>query len=416
MSANPVPAATSASPTMTVTSVAGPSKASFTPSGVPPYAPPPDVLYPSLATSNAAHISDMTSQPVMSNLPPHTLFRPAWLPADMDRQFDQASVWMGVASTGEFHSFIHPFASPYLIRKRILAIDAEGLGRAVYFVPSSCGVCAAPNAGRSCDRGFPRCGQCRQRGIECKPSDKWASVKRSTAASTSAPIYPRSDPHHLSNGATSTSASTPIGISSSHKGKERASQEAASNTALRINDSSPDNGRGKRVKKKRRLSATGEIDPSEVPLNGTIRKSRPSVPRAPPPPRPTLSASERAYNERVRLNKLKPVLKDMRGGYPMWARTRRSLMTMAEYLRNPIRTDGASVDIGHGEIARGVILEGEAPGRPGFWSQDKWAGTIVASMSVISYLQSLLIHTAGSRDAAPYPILHRKGRRRPLRP
>lgn len=38
----------------------------------------------------------MRPQPVFDNLRPHSLFRPAVLPADVDLRLDQSSIWMTV--------------------------------------------------------------------------------------------------------------------------------------------------------------------------------------------------------------------------------------------------------------------------------------------------------------------------------
>ncbi len=57
----------------------------------------------------------------------------------------------------------------------------------------------------------------------------------------------------------------------------------------------------------------------------------------------------------------------MSGQCSLWAVTRRALQGAAEYLRNPVMTDGASVEIGEGGIARGVILEGQEPEPKGYW-------------------------------------------------
>lgn len=176
-----------------------------------------------------------------------------------------------------------------------------------------------------------------------------------------------------------------------------------------------DSLQGKRVPKKRRLSANGEIDPESLQSDGTLKKSRkrPSGVEAPsqydsynghvsssshPPPSTAamhhpvssteataapaqpMSAADRAYVERLQRNAEQPYLTEMSGQCSLWAVTRRALQGAAEYLRNPVMTDGASVEIGEGGIARGVILEGQEPGPKGYWGERKMAGTMFCAM------------------------------------
>ena len=90
----------------------------------------------------------------------------------------------------------------------------------------------------------------------------------------------------------------------------------------------------------------------------------------PLPPKP-LTAEDKAYFERVEVNKSKHLLSDMRYPCPVWSNTRKGLQNAVEYLRNPSRTGGASVDIGPGGMARGVILEGKAPTDLDMWTVQK---------------------------------------------
>lgn len=130
-----------------------------------------------------------------------------------------------------------------------------------------------------------------------------------------------------------------------------------------------DEGRGKREKKKRRLSG----DSVE-----RVRPDRPFVPPPPPMPQaPTrtlpVTADDKAYFQRVDANKARPPLSDMCGPCPVWSNTRRGLQSAVQYLRNPGRTGGASVDIGPGGLARGVILEGQTPTDLVLWDvEDVW--------------------------------------------
>lgn len=188
-------------------------------------------------------------------------------------------------------------------------------------------------------------------------------------------------------------------LSASAKGKGRAlSEEDEEEDNPR---ESPDNGkddveatgRGKRVRKKRRLSADGEVDPNDYDDDGLpIPKQRPEPPRSPPaapPPRadpigpliadPPVSPDDERYHERVEANAKKPPLVKMKGPCPVWAHTRRALQSALGYLRNPVKTVGASVEI-EGGIAKGVILEGEPPGEKHYWGTGPLAGTILTSM------------------------------------
>lgn len=67
----------------------------FVPTRAPPYTAPPDVVYPSDHISNP-HVGRGALQPVLDNLPPAALYRPAVLPSDIDDRIDLTSVWMGV--------------------------------------------------------------------------------------------------------------------------------------------------------------------------------------------------------------------------------------------------------------------------------------------------------------------------------
>jgi len=168
-------------------------------------------------------------------------------------------------------------------------------------------------------------------------------------------------------------------LSATEKGKGRASDlsmDPDSSGFLQFEDAS---SRSKRVRKKRRLSAAGEIDPNDLNDDGSLAKK--------PRPKPNghvqelpLTAGDRAYFARIEQTALRPPLSDMKGPCPVWAKTRHALQSAAEYLRQPVKTVGASVGIGAGGVARGVILEGQAPGQGVFWGRGKQAGTIVTSM------------------------------------
>lgn len=153
----------------------------------------------------------------------------------------------------------------------------------------------------------------------------------------------------------------------------------------------------KRVKKKRRLSASNEIDPDSLDLDDSPRNKKPRkrVPTIPHPPSlsPTIAKSDMhnanpakhtsadaAYFERIDRNARRPLLASQRSACPVWAKTRKALQAATEYLRNPVRTDGGSVEIGVGGVARGVILEGDASGCGTFWGESDHYGTIVTCL------------------------------------
>lgn len=71
------------------------------------------------------------------------------------------------------------------------------------------------------------------------------------------------------------------------------------------------------------------------------------------------------------------MLSDMRLPCPVWSNTRKALQSAVEYLRAPSRTGGASVDIGPGGMARGVILEGKAPTDLDMWTLNKYKSLLL---------------------------------------
>lgn len=161
-------------------------------------------------------------------------------------------------------------------------------------------------------------------------------------------------------------------------------------TGATVDLDATEGGRGKRVRKKRRLSASDELDPNLLNFDGTgLRKPRPRASRVSHLPPPRLgplrpedvrpSDDDVRYRAAVAANDERPPLTDMRGFCPAWADRRRGLFGAAEYLRNPVPTTGASVDIGASGLARGVVLEGQ-PSQPGWWGEGARTGTIVAAM------------------------------------
>lgn len=172
-------------------------------------------------------------------------------------------------------------------------------------------------------------------------------------------------------------------LSAEEKGKGRATEIQGDTPAI-TNGFEEDIGRGKRVKKKRRLSATGEIDPQSVNDRGTVVKRRKQAAAAsisqPPEMEGPLSVEDQRYFARIKDNETRPRLSEMKGTCPVWSTTRRGLQAGTEYLRNPSRTAGASVEIGVGGVARGLILEGLTASTRHFWGVQGDAGTLVVPM------------------------------------
>jgi hypothetical protein len=94
-----------------------------------------------------------------------------------------------------------------------------------------------------------------------------------------------------------------------------------------------------------------------------------------------LSPTDKAFAERVEANNRKPVLgRNIKGLCPVWSNTRRGLQSALEYMRNPIKTAGASVDISPGGMARGIILEGQTPSDLAYWGENEEGGTLILPM------------------------------------
>jgi hypothetical protein len=94
-----------------------------------------------------------------------------------------------------------------------------------------------------------------------------------------------------------------------------------------------------------------------------------------------LSPTDKAFAERVEANNRKPVLgRNIKGLCPVWSNTRRGLQSALEYMRNPVKTAGASVDISPGGMARGVILEGQTPSDLAYWGEKEEGGTLILPM------------------------------------
>jgi hypothetical protein len=138
-----------------------------------------------------------------------------------------------------------------------------------------------------------------------------------------------------------------------------------------------ESGRGKREKKKRRLSEASEEggrSASKSKAKATASHAEPEIP---------LSAEDKAYNERLEINRGRPSLGGkMKAACPVWSNTRRALLSSVDYLTNAVKTGGASVDVGPGKMARGIILEGRAPSDLHYWGRGEQGGTLMLPMYV----------------------------------
>lgn len=172
-------------------------------------------------------------------------------------------------------------------------------------------------------------------------------------------------------------------LSTADKGEGRAMDGHFSEGTKRFLEAEQVDGRGKRVRKKRRLSAAGEIDPNDLNDDGSVNKKTrwtSTLVKNGYVAQPPLTVDDKAYFARLDANARRPPLSDMKGPCPVWGKTRRALQSTAEYLRQPVKTIGASVEIGVGGIARGVILEGQIPRQGVFWGEGEQAGTIITYM------------------------------------
>lgn len=186
-------------------------------------------------------------------------------------------------------------------------------------------------------------------------------------------------------GMTSATLGAQGGAKSGGKGKGRALETDSEAEAGDLASPTDEiEGRGKRIRKARRLGSD-ELDPNNLLPDGTLKRVVKKKPPRPAVPvftadEPPMTKDDEAYFARVEANAARPALRDMRGACPVWALKRRDLSAAAEYLRDPKKTEGGSVEIGVGGLARGVILEGVAPGQGTFWGKGAQAGTIVVGL------------------------------------
>ncbi|WRT66916.1 uncharacterized protein IL334_003881 [Kwoniella shivajii] len=372
------------------------SGGSFVPTGEPPYIPPPDIVYPPERIPNPFW-GDMSPQPIIENFPANTLYRPQYLPSDIDDRLDKRSVWIGVEKDS---------------------------ARAVYFLPPTCQCCKNPAVAQHCDRGWPKCARCISRGVTCIPGKAWGMMRpkgkrRNLKAEAS-------KPKTIANKVSSTARARPPapttastlgagGFSSAEKGKGKATElpyvappqlPALPNEARYPSTSLETQIPFDEISstRKRRLSSAAEADTKR-----TRRKSnRDSIGPLPSSSNLPMTLMDQAYFSRLEVNARRPPLSDMNGPCPVWAKSRRALQVAAEYLREPKKTAGASVEIGVGGIARGVILEGKVIGAQGvFWGKGREAGTIVTAIGHPRRQQFVRhLMTDDSREASPQPTEH----------
>ncbi|WVQ98537.1 hypothetical protein IAU59_005663 [Kwoniella sp. CBS 9459] len=336
--------------------LAAASNGTFIPTCAPPYAPPPDVHYPPDRIPNP-YADDMQHQPILENFPANSLYRPSFLPADIDDRLDQRSVWMGVE---------------------------KDTSRAVYFLPPTCLCCKHPAVAQHCDRGWPNCARCLSRGVTCIPGKAWGMMRpkgkrrnlKAEAAKNRAAAAQASNP---------LATATPLEgqrYSAAEKGKARASQSGYQPSALsplptesQLNVMDLDQTSAPaHVTKKRRSSTTAENNVKRV------RRQSGRDALAPMKEGKPISPADQAYFDRLQANAQKRPLTDMNGPCPVWGKTKRALQNTVEYLREPMETIGGSVEIGAGGLARGVILEGDVNAQGLYWGTGEHAGTIIAAI------------------------------------
>lgn len=162
-----------------------------------------------------------------------------------------------------------------------------------------------------------------------------------------------------------------------------------------------DFGTSKRAAKKRRLtsdtqakpegaaadtkkSAAGPSTSTSATKKRTIRPShvQPAALTTESHPDDPFSKLDAAFFARTERNLARPLLRSMKHACPVWSNTRMALQASTDYFRSPRRTAGGSVEIGLGGIARGVILEGDAPEHRYLWGRGKQIGTMILPMYV----------------------------------
>lgn len=285
----------------------------------PPYTAPSDAVYPEDHVGNP-HVGSTAPQPVYLPIPEGALFRPAYLPKDVDQRIDQSSIWMS------------------------LTRDTQ---TAVYFIPPACQECADPKIATHCSRSQPVCARCQTKGLPCTPGRSWAVLEHKASGDDAARDGMKRTPKVLkqTTGHTAKCRKAPI---------------------KREGSTSPVSHRGKK-----QHAIDDQL--AEVKLKAALGSKRKP---GPPARREDANALAR-YHERVTINEERPTW-DNRAVCPVWAESFAELGVL-EYFNDPVTSFGARVSISKGGIARGIILEGDVP-RCGWFNADTHTGSIIVPL------------------------------------
>lgn len=161
------------------------------------------------------------------------------------------------------------------------------------------------------------------------------------------------------------------------KGKGKAPDAPYANGHQPLNRSTPS-----KLEIKKHLPTPAKVNGEGEAQNRDKAKSTTPVPSAINPAAAglPLSHADKAFADRMEVNRNKTPLGNMKGPCPVWSNTRKGLQSALEYLRNPTKTGGASVDISPGGMARGLILEGQSPSDVTYWGNGVNAGTLMLPM------------------------------------
>lgn len=181
-------------------------------------------------------------------------------------------------------------------------------------------------------------------------------------------------------------------FTTSEKGKSRADSDE---TMTNGDEGEDAEGRGKRVKKKRRLSASDEVDPNTLGWDGTPLKKPRGRPRVAAPILPfngplrpedvKLTYLDVKSEAELAENTARPPLADPRDFSPMWADRPHAFTAAAGRFQSPIKTMGAWVARAANGQAQGVILTGQPETSVGgnLFRQNYHDACFVTSMWVI---------------------------------
>ncbi|KAL7422135.1 hypothetical protein Q5752_002778 [Cryptotrichosporon argae] len=246
---------------------------------------------------------------------------------------------------------------------------------ATFLVPQACRHCT--DAARVCSRMNPECAACRVARKLCPGSTQWLALVHHNGRWIERDLKAADPPSAGSNKPAAPAAPA-------------APTAPTAPTAPRASLPAPehDGGRGQRVQKKRRLSDS-HVDPLQLGANGKPKRARfagslPAGARPVPghrvePRNVPPTSDDEAYFARVRRAETLPEI-EHRADCSVSATNRRALQAVADWLRAPIATAGASVYADKSRIARGVILEGTPPGQGAYWGEGASAGTIVTTI------------------------------------